>query len=345
VYTNQITMKFGILFLLAFIISTQAFCQSLRQKNKELEVEWNSQKEIAHSLFFRQFPLTDEIGTSEYRNKKSFLDLLELYNVTEDKKYELHALVNETNDSLIDWSQFYRYEEISLNQLNEYGIYMDRRGIFLIPMEPDDSGEKARNPEERNEFLNRQIAYYSELNPILKNTHVQLENRLADQQADSSKLASWNNLLLRTYNYCLEKVQSDSFKVEESKDAWLCDTVDDDEKSLEKLSDTRKDIQKPFVEMPKFPEGVEALKSYLELELRYAGIRPKDSHDSKKVHVKFVVTDNGEIRNLQITKGSDCSKCDTAVLKIIQSMPRWTPATKGENPVSFLFRLRIQLPQ
>jgi hypothetical protein len=335
-------MKLIILFILV-LISGQTFCQSLKEKNKVLEVEYDSQKEIATSLFFQQIALNDSVSKLEKENKLFLLSLLALYNETEEKKVELYEMINEINDSLIDWSKFYRYADVSLNQLTLYWDSMESHGdeIALIPLEMDFSSGKRRTPKEWNEFLNKEITFFNEVIPTFRKIITQLENQLAVQQADSLKLVSWKKIILRTQDYCLGKSDRIPVKVR-SNNGWICGTVDEDELKSKNFSDSPEKMEKPYEEIPTFPGGVEALRSYLNLEVYKAGIKSEDP-DLKKIYVKFTVTDNGEIRNPIITKSPDCFQCNKTVLKIIQDMPQWIPATKGGHPISSEFRLQVKI--
>jgi hypothetical protein len=336
-------MKTISIFFLLILSSSQTFCQSLKEKNRKLELERDSLEEIAEYLFFQQITLKDSVNKSEKENKMFVLGLLALYNETEDKKLELYHLINETNDSLIDWSKFYRYGEISLNQMTAYWDTLEshRKEIALKHLKMDFSEWKRRTSKQQNEFLTQQIAFFNEAIPSFKKIITQLENQLAIQQIDSLKLVSWQKIILRTRDYCLGKSDSLPFKLG-SKYGWICGAIDEEELNSKIFSDPPKKMEKPYEEIPIFPGGLGALNSYLNLEVYKAAIKSEDP-DLKKIYVKFTVTDNGEIRNPLIINGPDCFQCNKAVLKIVQDMPQWIPATKGGHPVSFEFRLPVKI--
>jgi hypothetical protein len=337
-------MKPAILLLLFFILSNHLFCQSLREKNKELEVEYDSQKEIATSFFSQQMVLNVSVSKSRHENRMFMLDLLALYSDTEEKKVEFHELINETNDTLIDWSKFYRYEDVSFNQLKTYQdnvLESYREDILLMPLEMDFSAGERRNPKEWNAFLTKEIAFFREVIPPLKKIITQMENQLAAQESTRLKLLLWKEIIEKTRNYCLGKSGSIPFKVSEIK-LELCGTAFTEQI----LADTlfKKEIVKDeFFKIPEFPGGFTVMQSYLDEQFIRAYIRLENRSDSKNVYAKFIVTDNGEILNPVITRAPDCFQCNKAVLKIIQNMPGWLPATKGGNPVSFVYRLQFKI--
>jgi hypothetical protein len=334
-------MKLRILFILLLMTSGQLFCQSIKQQDEELELKLNLQADIIDSLFIRESKLNDSICKLQYLNKTSIHWLVELYNETEEKKYRMFFLFDQTSDTLMNWDQFYRYEIISLDMLNAYRSELEFRfssessvadgmAIYL-------SARKRMKLKERNAYLQKQIVFNSLLITDLMNSLGELENQLAIHILDYLKLASWREIVLKTKNYCSKK-----HRELEKKPRMICgedflEAMASDSIRKEKLVST------DFDEAAQFPGGFDKLKSYLDKEVVHLDIPLEKSVGSMKVYVKFIVTDNGEIRNVIVTKASDCISCDLDVVEIIQNMPRWIPATKRGNPVSSEFRLPIRL--
>lgn len=67
---------------------------------------------------------------------------------------------------------------------------------------------------------------------------------------------------------------------------------------------------------------------------------PAGEHPSGAVFIRFVVSENGKIENAQIAKGLD-KDCDAEALRVVRSMPEWTPGQdKGKAvPVSLIVRI------
>lgn len=88
--------------------------------------------------------------------------------------------------------------------------------------------------------------------------------------------------------------------------------------------------------LPSFPGGPEALRRFLETELKY----PETCLEQDKtgvVVVRFVVDEGGNISEASIVKDElHCLAADEA-LKVVGKMPRWTPAKKNGIAVKSYF--------
>ena len=85
-------------------------------------------------------------------------------------------------------------------------------------------------------------------------------------------------------------------------------------------------------EVPQFPGGYEALIEYLNRNLSY----PKEARQrglQGKVLISFIVGKTGEVSSVSIIRGIG-GGCDEEVVRVIESMPDWQPANKGNKPVS-----------
>ena len=94
--------------------------------------------------------------------------------------------------------------------------------------------------------------------------------------------------------------------------------------------------------IPQFPGGYDSLLFYINQNLQL----PQDASEIEgRVIVRFVVTETGEIGNIEILR-SLYPSCDREVIRVIKSLPRWIPGTQdGKNvsvwqtlPVSFKVR-------
>lgn len=91
-----------------------------------------------------------------------------------------------------------------------------------------------------------------------------------------------------------------------------------------------------------FVGGLKEMANYIQKELHY----PQTAKDKKvggKVFVKFVVTKDGLVQNAQVLKGvEDCVECDAEALRVISSMPKWTPAKKDGKTVNCYYNIPIK---
>ncbi len=100
-----------------------------------------------------------------------------------------------------------------------------------------------------------------------------------------------------------------------------------------------KEIYKSVEVLPEFPGGLEALLNYLSRNIRY----PEEAHNANeqgKVVVKFVVDKDGTVCDAEILKGVSES-LDKEAIRVVESMPKWTPGTVKGQPVDCFFTLPI----
>lgn len=92
-------------------------------------------------------------------------------------------------------------------------------------------------------------------------------------------------------------------------------------------------------EMPAFPGGAEAFQKFLRKELKY----PDDALRrgiSGRVFIRFIVTDEGRIRDAEIVKGLG-SGLDEEALRLVRIMPWWTPGRVNGQPVWVSYTMPI----
>ncbi|AHJ96814.1 energy transducer TonB [Hymenobacter swuensis] len=92
-------------------------------------------------------------------------------------------------------------------------------------------------------------------------------------------------------------------------------------------------------EMPAFPGGTEAFQKFLRKELKY----PDDALRrgiSGRVFIRFIVTDEGRIRDAEIVKGLG-SGLDEEALRLVRIMPWWTPGRVNGQPVWVSYTMPI----
>lgn len=79
------------------------------------------------------------------------------------------------------------------------------------------------------------------------------------------------------------------------------------------------------IEAPKYPGGENALYDYLSKNIRYPELLVKIKMEGE-VDIKFTVTKDGDINKVEIIRGFD-PLADDEVLRVVQKMPKWEPAT------------------
>lgn len=89
---------------------------------------------------------------------------------------------------------------------------------------------------------------------------------------------------------------------------------------------------------PEFPGGFEALNKFINDSLRYPAVA-KENGIQGRVITNFVVEKDGSVQEIQIVRGVDPA-LDKEAIRLIGSMPKWTPGTQRGNKV----RVRYTLP-
>ncbi|MBK7384136.1 MAG: energy transducer TonB [Flavobacteriales bacterium] len=93
-------------------------------------------------------------------------------------------------------------------------------------------------------------------------------------------------------------------------------------------------------EMPSFPNGEAALMQYIRENLRYPATA-QSAGVAGTVHVTFIVTQTGGIRDAKVKSGIG-SGCDEEALRVINAMPKWNPGKQRGKPVDVQYNLAIR---
>ncbi|MBP8823686.1 MAG: energy transducer TonB [Flavobacteriales bacterium] len=88
---------------------------------------------------------------------------------------------------------------------------------------------------------------------------------------------------------------------------------------------------------PEFPGGMEAMYAYIAKHTRYPG-EALDAGQEGRVFVEFVVGRNGVVGHVQVRRGVAPS-LDAEALRVVRSMPAWSPGEMDGQPVAVRFTL------
>ncbi|MDD2380930.1 MAG: M56 family metallopeptidase [Mariniphaga sp.] len=92
-------------------------------------------------------------------------------------------------------------------------------------------------------------------------------------------------------------------------------------------------------EMPEFPGGEPALRTFLTQNIHYPDIASKHGIQGK-VYVTFIVSDEGDVVNARIARGVD-PVLDQEALRVVNSLPRWKPGYMRGKPVDVSYTVPI----
>lgn len=98
------------------------------------------------------------------------------------------------------------------------------------------------------------------------------------------------------------------------------------------------DVPFTYVEqMPEFPDGLKAMYEYINKESRYPSIA-RDNRISGTVVLQFVVSKEGDLKNIKVVKGFGGGLNEEAV-RVVSGMPRWKPGRHNGKPVPVTYTL------
>lgn len=92
-------------------------------------------------------------------------------------------------------------------------------------------------------------------------------------------------------------------------------------------------------QMPSFPGGEAEMMKFIGSNLRYPVVA-QESGIQGRVTVRFVVTKEGNIDQVEVVRGIDPS-CDREAMRVVKSMPKWTPGRQNGKSVPVYFTLPI----
>lgn len=96
-----------------------------------------------------------------------------------------------------------------------------------------------------------------------------------------------------------------------------------------------------IVEQPAtFPGGEAALLNYVNSHLKYPAIAQEQDIQGKVV-LKFVVNENGSVSDVRVVQSLE-SHCDAEAVRVVKSLPRFTPGKQQGKAVKSYFTLPIR---
>ncbi|MEM6630984.1 MAG: energy transducer TonB [Bacteroidota bacterium] len=108
------------------------------------------------------------------------------------------------------------------------------------------------------------------------------------------------------------------------------------------MEESTSKVARPLVSaqaMPEFPGGKRKLSRYFNRELKYPSAA-KDNQVEGSVRVGFIIEPDGSISNPKVIKGLGYG-CDEEAVRLIESMPIWSPGMNNGNPVRIFKILSI----
>jgi TonB family protein len=116
-------------------------------------------------------------------------------------------------------------------------------------------------------------------------------------------------------------------------------TIDSLVKSPNVFTIEEDSIYSSVEEFPEYSEGGQEMVRFIAMNMGY----PEGARDNGLcgvVIVKFIIERDGQATHFKILRGVEAS-LDTAVLEVLQKMPKWYPAMYGGAPVRFEYILNL----
>ncbi len=94
--------------------------------------------------------------------------------------------------------------------------------------------------------------------------------------------------------------------------------------------------------MPFFPGGENALYQFIGKNVKYPQ-RPKELGISGTVFITFVIEKDGAITDVKVLRGvKNAEECDEEAVRVIKSMPKWSPCVQYGRNVRVQFNLPVK---
>ncbi|MCE7068094.1 M56 family metallopeptidase [Dyadobacter sp. CY326] len=111
----------------------------------------------------------------------------------------------------------------------------------------------------------------------------------------------------------------------------------------EKLREDQSSLNKPIFtvveEQPEYPGGQQAMFQFLGRNIKYP-TKAARANVSGKVFLQFIVTENGNVRDITVLKGLGFD-CDEEAARVLALFPKWKPGRQNGKPVNVKFTLPI----
>ena len=124
---------------------------------------------------------------------------------------------------------------------------------------------------------------------------------------------------------------------------YILQGISEQEYLIQKERELEQELEtKVFVvveQMPEFPGGLSACMSYIARNVKYPTIALENGIQGRVV-VQFCVEKDGSISNTVATKSVN-PYLDKEALRVVSSMPKWTPGKQKGKPVRVKYTLPV----
>ena len=92
--------------------------------------------------------------------------------------------------------------------------------------------------------------------------------------------------------------------------------------------------------MPEFPGGLSAMMKYISDNIQYPVIAQENGIEGRVI-CQFVVEKDGSVTYIKVVRSAGEKSLDMESIRVIKTMPNWTPGYKNGKPVRVKYTLPI----
>jgi len=126
-----------------------------------------------------------------------------------------------------------------------------------------------------------------------------------------------------------------------------CERTEQNEAEIAALSKEKANAESPVKgkvftvveEQPKYPGGNQEMFKFLGRNIKYP-TKAANNNVQGKVFLQFVVTTDGDVRDIKVLKGIGAG-CDEEAARVLALFPKWTPGKQDGKPVNVQFTLPV----
>ena len=96
----------------------------------------------------------------------------------------------------------------------------------------------------------------------------------------------------------------------------------------------------PYMTMPDFPGGQEALFEFLTKEVRYPAEAQENGKEGRVI-VQFVVATDGKIEEVKVVRSGGDPSLDREAVRVVSAMPKWFPGKKRGVPTRVKYTVPV----
>lgn len=117
-------------------------------------------------------------------------------------------------------------------------------------------------------------------------------------------------------------------------------SVTDENENTSESSVVDNKVYSVVEQMPNFPGGEEALMKFINEHIKYPQSALEQGTQGT-IMLRFVVTDTGDIGEVQILKGLD-PDCNNEAIRVVKSLPKFNPGMQQGRPVSVWYTTPVR---